>query len=87
MALLVLSDGSYVLCSGGGSFSERKGGVMIEFDVEMVRISAVRALSLAVAIRRLAKPLGLDGPDLEAMEREFRAAAAEVQRVEKATRG
>ncbi len=56
---------------------------MIEFDVEMVRISAVRALTVMMAIRRVAKPLGLDCPEMETMERNFREAAAELQRIEK----
>ena len=56
---------------------------MINWDVESVRICAVRAVSLVVAIRRLAKPVGLDTADLERMEGEFRSAAGELQRVEK----
>ncbi len=64
---------------GGG----KKGGdVVIKFDIVMCGVEAVRAVSLLVAIRRLARPFGLDTQDLQDMEREFRVAAAELQRVE-----
>lgn len=56
---------------------------MIDFDVTALRITAVKALGLVVAIRRLGKPIGLDSDELLIMEREFRFAAAEMQRVEK----
>lgn len=59
---------------------------MAEFDVETLRISAVKAVSLVVAIRRLAKPIGLDTDELGSLEREFRFAAGELQRVEKLMR-
>ena len=58
---------------------------MIDFDVQKVRGQMVKAVSLVVAIRRLAKPMGLDTDELHNMEREFREAAAELQAWEKLT--
>lgn len=62
---------------------KKGGGDVIKFDIVMCRVEAVRAVSLLVAVRRLARPLGLDTQDLQDMERELRNAAAELQRVEK----
>ena len=59
---------------------------MIEIDIVPVRIAAVMAVNLVVSIRRLCKPLGLDGPEMEGLERQFRDAAGELQRVEKLMR-
>ena len=56
---------------------------MIEIDIARVRVAAVKAVRLVVACRTLAKPVGLDTPDLKALETEFRDAAGELQRVEK----
>lgn len=55
---------------------------MINLDIVLVRAQAVRGVSLVVAIRRLAKPMGLDTDELDSMERQFREAAGELQRVE-----
>lgn len=55
---------------------------MINFHVAQCRVGAVRAVSLVVVIRRMVKRMGLDTPELEEMEREFRDVAAELQRFE-----
>ena len=68
---------------GGGCFSQIGGGIVIGFDVTQCCKQSVRAVSLVVAIRRLAKPLGIDSEELSLMELQFRDAAAELQRVEK----
>jgi len=60
---------------------------MIKFDVTSTRVVAVRAVNLVVAVRRYVKPMGLDTQELRDMERDFRAAAGELQRVEKAMAG
>ncbi len=57
---------------------------MIKFDITSTRVVMVQALGLVVAVRRFFKPMGLDTRDLRDMERDFRAAASELQRVEKA---
>jgi hypothetical protein len=59
------------------------GGSMIDFDVKSVRIAMVRAVNLVVAVRRLAKPIGLDTEELYKLESEFRSSAGELMRVEK----
>lgn len=55
---------------------------MINFDVTQCRIEAVKAVELVVAVRRLARTAGLDTEELAKLERSFRVAAAELQRVE-----
>lgn len=56
---------------------------MIEMDIGMVRVQMVRAVQCMVHVRRLAKQAKLDCTELKDLERGFREAAGELQRVEK----
>jgi len=53
---------------------------MVNFDTEMVHSVLIKHVRIVVMIRRLAKDIGKDVPELAQMEREVRAAASEVRR-------
>ena len=59
---------------------------MIDFDIQMVRTQMVKAVQVITHFRRLAKEIGYDREELGEMERQFREAAGELQRVEKAAK-
>lgn len=56
---------------------------MYDLDFVKVNKTLVKGLRMIGAVRRLAKDVGLDVPELALLEREVREAAADVQRAEK----
>lgn len=59
---------------------------MYELDLTSLRLTLVKGVRMIVAVRRLAKDVGLDRPELVDLEREVRERAAEVQEAEKGVR-
>lgn len=55
---------------------------MYELDVVSLRGTLVKGVRMIVAVRRLAKDVGLDGPELEDLEREVRERVGAVLNVE-----
>ncbi|MBA7707924.1 hypothetical protein ES703_116808 [subsurface metagenome] len=78
--------GSFGCIGFGKSFSERIGGVMIEFDVQGVRVAMVAAVELAVAGKKMVSKGTPCYDKLCELERRFRDSAWELQRVEKLMR-